>query len=107
MLSTSLLDDLMLREQAKANSLEQFLASPTLERLALAAAYSSADAFDQMNEIAQRGGDPQRKIVDLLGRFVYLEFNGLTGTPEEEQSRESANRAKHLAGDANAGPSIG
>ena len=71
-----LLEDPMLRGQASANSLEQFLTSPQLHRLVLSAVYASAEAHEKMSAIATRGGDPQREIIDLFGRGFFETVRG-------------------------------
>ncbi|MGW0889363.1 hypothetical protein ACWDYA_14550, partial [Micrococcus luteus] len=66
-----LMEDEKLLGQAGANSLEQFLASPNLERSAMGAVYANEDAFVKMTDIVGRGGDPSKMIVAAIGEYLY------------------------------------
>ncbi|PZP20444.1 MAG: hypothetical protein DI613_20100, partial [Kocuria rhizophila] len=76
-----LMEDEKLLGQAGANSLEQFLASPNLERSAMGAVYANEDAFAKMTDIVGRGGDPSKMIVAAIGEYLYLTVRG-GGVPE-------------------------
>lgn len=65
------MEDEKLLGQAGANSLEQFLASPNLERSAMGAVYANEDAFVKMTDIVGRGGDPSKMIVAAIGEYLY------------------------------------
>lgn len=67
----TLLDDEQVREQAEANSKNQFLASPTLKSKVLLAVFKNKAAHQKMSEIVQSGGKPEQVLIEMLGELVH------------------------------------
>lgn len=63
--------DEQLRQQATANTRDQFLESPTLRDRALGALWSNQETAARMHEVLQAGGDTQSHFVEVLGRYVF------------------------------------
>ena len=67
--------DESLVEQAMVNTLEQFLASPTLRDAAILAAYETDFAHGRMTELFRQNKVTEDMIIDALGRLFYLDLN--------------------------------
>ena len=85
-----LMEDEKLLGQAGANSLEQFLASPNLERSAMGAVYANEDAFAKMTDIVGRGGDPSKMIVAAIGEYLYWKVRSEGAGPVDVAHGRSA-----------------
>lgn len=85
-----LMEDEKLLGQAGANSLEQFLASPNLERSAMGAVYANEDTFAKMTDIVGRGGDPSKMIVAAIGEYLYWKVRSEGAGPVDVAHGRSA-----------------
>ena len=63
-----------LRAQAEANSIEQFLASPTLKDALLLAVAETDDAHSRMTQLFNEKGSIEKAMLELLGRLLYIEM---------------------------------
>lgn len=65
-----------LKQQASANSEEQFLTSQTLKDSLLLAVYDTNQAHSRMTELFNQGGPVESAMLELLGKLVYRELRG-------------------------------
>lgn len=56
------------------NSIEQFLASPTLKDALLLAVAETDDAHSRMTQLFNEKGSIEKAMLELLGRLLYIEM---------------------------------
>ena len=64
-----------LREQAEANSQDQFLSSPTLKDALLLAVAETHGAHSRMTELFNEKGAVEKAMIELLGKLLYLDLH--------------------------------
>lgn len=75
-LVTAMKTDSELKDQAQANSLDQFLSSGTLRDSLVLAVNTTNDAHSRMTDLLNKDGAVESTMLDLLGRLLYLELKG-------------------------------
>jgi len=68
-----------LREQAEANSQDQFLSSPTLRDALLLAVAETHGAHSRMTELFNEKGAVEKAMIELLGKLLYLDLHAEEG----------------------------
>jgi len=71
MLLGTLSENEALVEQAKSNSVDQFVDSPNLQAAILQALLSNNDVHDKFTEFMVDSGLPQDKIIASVGRMIF------------------------------------
>lgn len=69
-------DDDDLRDQAQANSEDQFLESTTLRDALVLAVGDSHDAQERMGELLSTDDAVETTLLDIIGRLLYRELQG-------------------------------
>lgn len=93
-----------LKQQASANSEEQFLTSQTLKDSLLLAVYDTNQAHFRMTELFNQGGPVESTMLELLGKLVYRQLRGAPVDTSPPPTGVDVHVETHAPADVDPGP---